>query len=51
MYIELKAKDGKVSKDQERWLNMLSAVGNAVCTCYGGDSAIRAIEKYIKSGL
>ena len=50
LYIELKAKDGKVSKDQERWLNMLSTGGNVVCICYGGDSAIRVIEKYIKSG-
>lgn len=51
LYIELKAKDGKISKDQNRWLHMLNEAGNAVCICYGGDSAILAIKKYIKSGL
>jgi hypothetical protein len=47
LYIELKAKDGKVSQAQGEWLDALTACGNAAALCYGADAAIMVIERYL----
>ena len=51
LYIELKAKDGKVSDIQKKWLNDLRYQGNCALACFGADEAISVIEKYLKGEL
>lgn len=48
LYIEMKAKNGKVSKDQKYWLNILRAQGHATAVCFGADEAIKLINNYLK---
>ena len=48
LYIEMKAKGGKLSQDQKTWLSILKQEGHATAVCYGFDEAIKIIEQYIK---
>ncbi len=48
LYIELKAKGGKVSPEQEEFLRGVYAEGFMAAVCYGADAAIRLIEKYLR---
>lgn len=49
LYIEMKSKDtkGRVSKDQQEWLDYLSSVGYRVVTAWTSEEAIKAIEEYL----
>lgn len=49
LYIELKSKTGKLSKEQIEFAALLRHQGyNAIC-CVGADEAIRAIKAYIET--
>ena len=48
LYIEMKAEDGRVSKDQKEWLTELSSDGYACFVCYNADEAIKTIMWYIR---
>jgi len=49
LFIELKARSGKVSKEQHSWLIELDKQGYAARLCYGADEAISAIERYMQA--
>lgn len=48
LFIELKADNGKISKDQEEWLMLLSKKGYRSFVCRGFNAAKSVIEKYLK---
>lgn len=48
LYIELKAMNGRASKDQKRWIAALREQGHAAEICHGWDAARELIEKYLK---
>lgn len=48
LYIELKAKGGKTSPEQEEFLRGVYAEGYMAAVCYGADAAIRLITKYLR---
>lgn len=47
MYLELKALDGKLTKEQETFLTAVSMEGYFCCACFGADVAVRVIEWYM----
>lgn len=49
LYIEMKSRDtrGRVSKEQQEWLDYLSSVGYRVETAFTSEEAIKAIEEYL----
>lgn len=47
LYIEMKTKGGRVTENQKEWLNKLREHGNFAVVCYGADSAIELISKYL----
>ena len=52
LYIELKRrKGGKVSEQQQEWLEMLNKAGNKAIVCKGWEEAAEAIVKYLKGGI
>lgn len=48
LYIEMKAKGGKISPDQKDWIHRLRKYGNMACVCYGAENAITLIDLYLK---
>jgi hypothetical protein len=48
LWIELKAKKGKPTKEQLEWLDKMTAEGYAAVLCYGCLSAIKTIEQYMR---
>lgn len=50
MYIEMKALDGRVSKEQISMCQALAQQGYKCLVCYGADEAIAALEEYLRSG-
>lgn len=48
LFIEMKAKGGRVSPDQERWIQTLNSFGYLAVVCYGWKEAADCIEKYLK---
>ncbi len=52
LWIELKKSDGKKPrKEQERYLRMLAAAGNATFACRGSRPAIRVITAYLENKI
>ena len=47
LFIELKAKGGKLSEHQKKWLLFLNSQNYCAVCCYGADEAIATIEKYL----
>ena len=47
LYIEMKAKNGKPSKEQEVWADRLSGYGNLVIYCWGAGEAIQVLSDYL----
>lgn len=47
LYIEMKAKGGKVTQRQAEWIKRLRELGNAAYVCIGADSAIKCIALYM----
>lgn len=49
LFIEMKRiKGGKVSPEQQDWLEYLNSVGYKAVVCKGFDEAVNAIEVYLK---
>lgn len=48
LYIEMKAVGGKVSDKQTAWMIALAGEGYLCRVCYGADTAIRLLEKYVQ---
>jgi len=46
LYIEMKSEKGRVSKEQSRFLSMVSTLGYAVYVCYSAQEAIDKIKDY-----
>ena len=51
LYIELKAKKGRVSTKQREWQKRLRANGYASEICFGADKAIETLQQYLSGGL
>ena len=51
LYIELKAKKGKVSSKQRKWQKKLRLNGYASEICWGAEKAIEVLEQYLSGGL
>ena len=47
LYIEMKADGGKLTDEQSAWLVRLRAEGMCAYCCYGADSAIALIDRYM----
>lgn len=47
LYIELKTKTGRATKNQQWWIESLSAQGHVSAICYGWESAKTLIESYM----
>jgi hypothetical protein len=48
LFIELKAKDGKLTKNQKNWILNLKSQGYFATVCIGSESAISVIKSYLK---
>ena len=48
LFIEMKYGNGKTSKDQQRWIGLLTREGYLCRVCYGFDSAIKVINEYLR---
>lgn len=48
LYIEMKARGGKKSENQEKWLKMLDEQGYYCAVCYSYEAAREIIETYLK---
>lgn len=47
LYIEMKAKGGRISDKQETWLSLLRREGMCAYVCYGAGNAIALIDRYM----
>ena len=47
LYLEMKAKDGRLSKHQQRWRDLLIAQGYGVAVVYGFDEARTILIEYL----
>lgn len=47
LYIEMKAKGGKVTPKQREWIDVLRGQGMCAFVCYGAESAIELIKRYM----
>lgn len=48
LWIEMKARGGKLSVQQEVWLNRLEDVGYRAACCFGLNQAVKCINDYIR---
>ena len=51
LFVEMKRLDGKVSKEQEDWIDYLRYAGYCAEVCYGAAEAIVRIEVYLNVPL
>lgn len=51
MFIEMKSQHGKPSPAQRWWQRALSEQGHLAVTCWGADTAIQLIGKYMEGEL
>lgn len=49
LYLEMKALDGKLTKEQEEFLTAVGKQGYCCCACWGADAAIKVIEGHMKA--
>lgn len=49
LYIEMKAKGGKITNQQKQWIELLRSNGNLAVVCYGAKNAIALIELYLEN--
>lgn len=47
LYVEMKALDGRVSKEQEKYMAAVGKQGYYCRVCYGAESAIHEITEYL----
>lgn len=48
LYIELKAKDGRLEKEQKDWIDAVREQGYYAAVCYSGFEAANLVEAYMK---
>lgn len=48
LYIEMKALDGRTTKEQEEWIAAVREQGYFGRACYGAEDAIRVIKWYLE---
>ena len=48
LFVEMKAKGGKTTKEQEEWLSLLNQQGYAVCVAVGANEGIEKIKRYVR---
>lgn len=48
LYLEMKALDGKLTKEQREFLTAVGKQGYCCCACWGADAAMGLIERYLK---
>jgi len=48
LFIEMKAKDGRLSSKQVKWLNALGEFGYKTAVCNGWEEAKKVLEDYLK---
>lgn len=48
LWIEIKAKKGRVSPEQQAWIDDMLALGYAAIVAYGADAAITGIKSYME---
>lgn len=51
LFIEMKARGGRVQPNQKRWLNDLVDSGYCCCVCYGEEEAEKVLEDYLEGRL
>lgn len=51
LYIEMKARDGRVSHDQAEFLSGVTEQGYLGVVCYGADQAIKVISGYMEGKI
>ena len=51
LYIEMKALDGRVSREQDRFITAAQNQGYYCRVCYGADEAILTLEMYLTGGM
>lgn len=47
LWLEMKADEGKLSTDQQAWLNEMSEGGYMAHVCYGWQEAVQRIDEYM----
>lgn len=47
LFVEMKRKGGKISQEQQGWIERLNCNGYQVSVCYSAGEAIEVIKKYI----
>lgn len=48
MYLEMKALDGSLTKEQKAFLTAVAEQGYFACACWGADAAMFVIERYLR---
>ena len=48
LFIEMKSKSGRMSRDQKRWFDILNAFGYKCVIAHGWEEAKKALEEYVK---
>jgi len=48
LFLELKRKDGSLTKEQRSWCVALAEQGYSTVVCYGWEAAAKTIETYLK---
>lgn len=48
LYVEMKALDGRATKEQAGWIAAVREQGYFSCACYGAEDAIRVIKWYLE---
>jgi hypothetical protein len=51
LFIEMKQEGGRMSPEQEKWINRLNHAGYYATTCWSAEDAIRTIEDYLACQL
>lgn len=51
LYVEMKALDGVMSKEQREFMTAVQKQGYFSCACFGADAGIRVIEAYMREQL
>lgn len=50
LWVEMKARKGRVSKNQHDWIDYLNSIGHTAIVAYGFEDAVAQVEALIKAG-
>jgi hypothetical protein len=51
MFIEVKSRTGKLTKEQAEFLNRMELVGYYIAVCYGAEDVIDTMKFYLQNGI